>query len=421
MNKSVYILGGSQTDFQRNWTKEGKNFLAMLNEVVCDGLLSTNLDFDTIKKLAQNKQIGIFVGNFNGQQYINQGHLGAFLTMIDPSFNGIPAMRYEAACASGSAAIDAAHTKIRAGDIDVAIVIGLEIMKSVSSHIGGDYLGTASFYEKEAQGIEFPFPKLFGRLADHILNKYQVSEKRFLDSLAEISSKNYANAKRNPNAQTRSWFTNKEHALLKNDPYNFSIGGKLCISDCSQITDGGAMIVLASEKYATQYAKKTNYSLSQIPKIKGYGFNVAPILFSEKIKQASASPHILPWTKKAVDDAYDMAKMTIKNIDCIETHDCFTSSEYACISSFGLSVPGREYEVVEEGITHFNGKKPINPSGGLIGGGHPVGATGVRMMIDIYKQVTNSAGNYQVEHAKNALMLNIGGSATTNIAYIVGI
>ncbi len=147
MKNPVYILGGSQTDFQRNWTKEGKNFLAMLNEIVNDGLDAVRMDFSEIKKLGSTKTIGIFIGNFNAQQYVQQGHLGAFLTEIDRSFNGIPAARYEAACASGSVAIDAARAKIQAGDIDVAIVIGMEIMKSVPPQVGGDYLGTAAFYE----------------------------------------------------------------------------------------------------------------------------------------------------------------------------------------------------------------------------------------------------------------------------------
>lgn len=420
MKNPVYILGGAQTDFQRNWTKEGKNFLAMMREVVLDGLESAQVNLDEIKKLNSKKSIGIFVGNFNAQQYNNQGHLGSFLTAIDHRFNGIPAARYEAACASGSVAIDAASAKIRSGDIEVALVLGIELMKSVSPIRGGDFLGTAAYYEQEANGIEFPFPKLFGRLADEVLLKYKVNEKRFLNSLSEISRINYANAKRNPKAQTRSWFMDKKASKTRNDIYNPSIGGKLCITDCSQITDGAAFIVMTSKKYAESYAKKRSISFGSIPKIKGQGFTVAPVTFSEKIRQSNNSAHVLPWTKKAVDDAYAQADFSIKNIDLIETHDCFTSSEYACISAFGLCKAGKEYEVVEKGTIDFNGKKPINPSGGLIGAGHPVGATGARMMLDIFKQVTDTAGSYQVPKAKNGLMLNIGGSATTNIAYIIG-
>ncbi len=99
----------------------------------------------------------------------------------------------------------------------------------------------------------------------------------------------------------------------------------------------------------------------------------------------------------------------------------FTSSEYAAISAFGITAPGREWNAVENGTIAFDGTKPINPSGGLIGCGHPVGASGVRMFLDLYKQVTGKATSYQVKGAENGMMLNIGGSATTNYVFIVGV
>jgi acetyl-CoA C-acetyltransferase len=119
----------------------------------------------------------------------------------------------------------------------LAIVVGIEVMKTVSSAIGGDFLGTAAYYEKEAKGVEFPFPKLFGKLADVLLERYKLKEDVFMDSLAEISRINYANAKRNPKSQTRSWCMNKEHASLRGGENNMSVGGRLCITDCSQVTD----------------------------------------------------------------------------------------------------------------------------------------------------------------------------------------
>ena len=94
--------------------------------------------------------------------------------------------------------------------------------------------------------------------------------------------------------------------------------------------------------------------------------------------------------------------------------------KYSAISAFGLTDPGKEYQAVESGLIAFDGEKPINPSGGLIGCGHPVGASGVRMLLDLYKQVTGTAGDYQVKNVRNGLMLNIGGSATTNFVFIVG-
>ena len=411
----VYILGGAQTDFERNWKKEGKGMVALLKEVIADGLKDTGLTFDEIKELNRDNRIACFVGNFIAEKYTDQGHLGAFLTEVDKSFYGVPSARYEAACASSSVAIDAAQTKIKSGDYDVCIVVGWELMKTVDALTGGDFLGRAAFYEKEAKGIEFPFPKLFGKLADETLNKYpDLDEKRYMDALAKISVINYENAKRNPKAQTRKWFMSFEQASSRGTETNPPVGGKLAISDCSQVTDGAAMVVLASEKFIKERG------INDKPVIKGYGHRTAPMLFEKKMADNEDSEYVLPWTRQAVEDAYNRSGLTVDDIDVFETHDCFTSSEYAAISAFGITEPGKEYEAVESGKISFDGDKPINPSGGLIGCGHPVGASGARMLLDLYKQVTGTAGEYQIKDAKNAMMLNIGGSATTNYVFVVG-
>ncbi len=411
----VYILGGAQTDFERNWKKEGKNMVALLKEAVTDGLANADITFDDIKELNKDNRVACFVGNFIAEKYTEQGHLGAFMTEVNAAFYGVPSARYEAACASSSVAIDAAQTKIKSGDYDVAIVVGWELMKTVDSKTGGDFLGRAAFYEKEGKDIDFPFPKLFGKLADETLKKYPIEEKRYMDALASISAINYSNGKRNPMAQTRKWFMSYEQASTRGTETNPLVGGKLAVSDCSQVTDGAAVVVLASEKFMKERGIKEK------PVIKGYGHRVAPMLFEKKMADNAASAFILPWTRQAVVDAYKRSGLTVDDMDVFETHDCFTSSEYAAISSFGLTEPSREYEAVESGLISFDGKKPINPSGGLIGCGHPVGASGARMFLDLYKQVTGTAGRYQIHGVRNAMMLNIGGSATTNYVFVVGV
>ncbi len=411
----VFVLGGDQTDFERNWTKEGKGVVALLKEVVTDGLNNTGISNDELSALNENNRVEAFVGNFIAENYINQGHLGALLTEVNDAFYGIPSARYEAACASSSVALEAAITKIRTGDIDLAIVVGFELMKTVDSVTGGDYLGRAAFYEKEAEGVKLPFPKLFGRLADETISKYGVDEQRYMDALARIAVINYDNGKRNPMAETRKWFMNYEQASHRDTDTNMLVGGRLAVSDCSQVTDGAALVVLASEEYVKKHPEYAN-----APIVKGYGHRNAPFTFDKKIMDHADSDYVLPWTRQAIEDCYKRADMTVDDIDCFETHDCFTSSEYAAISAFGITEPGKEYEAVEDGTIAFDGAKPINPSGGLIGCGHPVGASGARMFLDLYKQVSGTAGGYQVPNAKNAMMLNIGGSATTNYTFIVG-
>lgn len=411
----VYILGGAQTDFERNWKKEGKGIVALLKEAMSDGILGAGLSFDDIKELNKENRVACFVGNFIAEKYIEQGHLGAFLTEVDSAFYGVPSARYEAACASSSVAIDAAQTKIQTGDYDVAIIVGWELMKTVDSKTGGDFLGRAAYYEKEGKDIYLPFPKLFGRLADETLKKYPaLKEKRYMDALAQISVLNYKNAKKNPMAQTRKWFMSYEQASKRGTDTNPFVGGKLAVSDCSQVTDGAAVVVLCSEKFVKEHGIKGK------PILKGYGHRVAPMLFIKKMADNEGSDYVLPWTRQTVLDAYRRSGLTVDDIDVFETHDCFTSSEYAAISAFGITDPGKEYEAVESGLIAFDGKKPVNPSGGLIGCGHPVGASGVRMFLDLYKQVSGTAGGYQIEGVRNGMMLNIGGSATTNYVFVIG-
>lgn len=289
-------------------------------------------------------------------------------------------------------------------------------MKTVDPTVGGKYLGAAAWYEKESEGIEFPFPKLFGKLGDVYNIRYDLENKY----LAQIAAINYSNAKNNPNAQTRDWFMNYEHAF-SDTKFNKPVSGRIKVTDCSQVTDGAVCLYLTSEDFASRYVERSGMSIDDLSRIMGWGHTTAPIEFKTKINDSNDKEFVLPFTRKAILDAYKMAG--IKNcwdLDVIETHDCFTTSEYMAIDHFGLTAPGQSWKAIEDGVIEMGGKLPINPSGGLIGCGHPVGATGARQLLDAYKQVTGTAGNYQVPGAKKVATLNIGGTATTNVVFIVG-
>ncbi|MEZ5378414.1 MAG: acetyl-CoA acetyltransferase [Acidimicrobiales bacterium] len=405
----VYVLGGYQTDFGRNWTKENKHFSALMNESVQGALDATGVNPEDIESA--------HVGNFAAELYCMQGHLGAFFTEAHPSFSGLPTGRHEAACASGSIALLAASAEIEAGRYDLQAVVGIEQMKSVNSSLGGTYLGTAAWYEKEAEGIDFPFPKLFGKLGDEYDARYGLAD----EHLAEISKINYDNAKLNPNAQTRTWYMNKEHALARDD-MNAEVGGRIRLADCSQVTDGAVTVFLASKRYAELYAQQRGIPLSSIPRIKGWGHNTARLKFEDKMRESREAEYVLPHVRSTITKAMERAGIAdVSGIDAIETHDCFTTSEYMAIDHFGITAPGESWKAIEEGRIALDGDIPINPSGGLIGAGHPVGATGVRQLLDAHKQVTNAAGDYQVEGAKNVQTLNIGGSGTTSVSFVVGV
>ena len=130
--------------------------------------------------------------------------------------------------------------------------------------------------------------------------------------------------------------------------------------------------------------------------------------------------YLFPHLRSAIEDAYRRAGVGgPDDLDAVETHDCFTITEYAALDHFGITPPGQSWRAVEEGVIEPDGKLPVNPSGGLIGLGHPVGATGVRMLLDAAKQVTGGAGSYQVEGAQRVATLNIGGSCTTVVSLVV--
>jgi len=408
MTKPVYILGGHQTDFARNWTKEGKHIAAMIREAVEGALAATGVEPSQI-------QTG-HVGNFAGELYSMQGHLGAFLVEVDPALRGLPTGRHEAACASGSIALLAASAEIEAGRYDCALVVGVEQMKTVNPAKGGDFLGTAAWYELEAKGVEFPFPKLFGKLGDEYDKRYGLDDRH----LARIAAINYGNAKKNQRAQTRTWYMSEAHACGADD-FNAKIGGRIKVSDCSQVTDGAVAVLLASPAFAAAYARRRGLDLDRLPKIQGWGHRTAPIRFDDKVADSAGQPFILPHTRRAITDAYRRAGIQdCWQLDAIETHDCFTTSEYMAIDHFGLTAPGQSWRAVEDGVIAMSGKLPINPSGGLIGAGHPVGATGVRQLLDAYLQVTGQADGYQVDGARRVATLNIGGSGTTSCVFIVG-
>lgn len=408
MATPIYLLGGYQTDFARNWKKENKHVVAIMRESVRGALDATGVAPEEV-------EVG-HVGNFAAELYAMQGHLGAFLVDLDPAFSGLPTSRHEAACASGSLAILAASADLEAGRYDLAMVCGVEQMKTVDPARGGDFLGTAAWYEREAQGIEFPFPKLFGRLGDEYDKRYGLKD----EHLAHISAVNYSNAKNNPNAQTRTWYMNEDHAC-RTDKFNSVIGGRIKISDCSQVTDGATTVFLASEAAAKKYAERQGVSLDSIPKILGWGHKTAPIAFDDKVAESKDNEYILPHTRTCLMDALKRAGVEdCWGVDALETHDCFTTSEYMAIDHFGMTKPGESWKAVEEGVIEMGGKLPINPSGGLIGAGHPVGATGTRQVLDAYKQVTGTAGDYQVDNAKKVATLNIGGSGTTSVSFVVG-
>lgn len=407
MSKRVYVLGGHQTDFSRKFEKEGQTLFDMMRETVEGALHATGIE---------PKDIDVaHVGNFVAELFCNQGQLGGLFAAIHPAFSGKPAARHEAACASGSIAALAAQSDILAGHYDLACVLGVELMRNTGPQEAAANLATAAWTGREGTETEWMWPHLFAQLGDAYDHRYGLK----FEHLSEISKINFANARRNPNAQTRG-YTFGEGSFAEDDEANPRVEGRLRKSDCGQITDGGACLFLASETYAREYAAKRGLALADIPFVEGWGHRTATMLLADKLKESPNSPYVFPHVRGAITDAFKRADIHgTEALDVIETHDCFTTTEYMAIDHFGITAPGESWKAVEDGTIAFDGKLPINPSGGLIGAGHPVGATGVRMLLDAYKQLTDTAGDYQVEQANRVATLNIGGSGTTTVSFVL--
>lgn len=405
----VYILGGWQSDFSRNWAREGMEVVDGFAEAVENGLDAVGLD-------AKEVESG-HVGNFVAELFANQGLLGGFFGQVHPDFDGLPTARHEAACASGSVAILAASAEIEAGRYDLACVLGLEQMRNVPGQRAAEYLGAAAWTGHEFQDATYVWPKAFSDLAEEYDRRYGLK----YEHLMRIAEVNFANGKRNPNAQTRQWAFN-DKSFTADDEFNPVVEGRTRKQDCGQVTDGAAVVFLASEKRAAEYAAKRGIALESLPRIKGWGHRSAPISYGSKVRGSEGNPYVFPQVRRAIEDARARAGVTdLGQIDVVETHDCFTATEYMAIDHLGLTAPGESWKAIEAGDIEIGGKLPINPSGGLIGLGHPVGATGVRMALDAFKQVTGQAGDYQVEGARTCQTLNIGGSTTTTVSLVVGV
>ncbi|MGE0530251.1 MAG: acetyl-CoA acetyltransferase [Hyphomonadaceae bacterium] len=404
---AIYLLGGHQTDFARAWSREGLDFTDMMREAIDGALAATNLDPADID--------AIHVGNAFGELYRNQGHLAAMVAQVKPEFYGKPAMRHEAACASSSIAVLTATAEIEAGRYDCVLILGVEEEKNLPGDEASKIQNAASWQGHEDIKCRFMWPAVFGRIAKEYDERYGL-DRRYLNRIAEI---NRTNAMRNPLAQTRKWRFDPD-AFTDNDELNPIIEPGTRRQDCGQITDGAVAIIVASDRFIESYAKKRGAKPSDFPQITGWGHTNAGIRFLDKIERSRGQDYIFPHVRKAITDAWKRADLPgVTALSGIELHDCFTSTEYMAIDHFGLTEPGQSWRAIEDGVIAMGGACPVNASGGLIGVGHPVGATGARMLLDAGRQVTGTAGDYQVEGARTYQTLNIGGSLGTVVSFIV--
>lgn len=404
----TFVLGGAQTDFARNLGREGFGLAEALREALQGALADARVDA---------KDVGaIHVGNFVGEILGRQGNLGGLAVEADPAFDGVATARHEGACASGSLAALAASADIEAGRSDVALVVGVEVLRGVSGLDAAQALGVAAWHPVETEGRRYPWPELFDLIAAEYAERHGLDRRHTV----ELAKNAFANAKKNPLAQTRGWAFD-DASFAEDDAKNPAYAPRVRRQDCSQITDGAACVVLASPRYAARWAERHGETLAAASRLEGYGHRTTRMALADKLAASRGGPYVFPHVRGVVEDAYRRAGIAgSEAVDAFEVHDCFTITGYMAIDHLGLAPPGQPWRVIEDGTVALGGKKPVNPGGGLVGIGHPVGATGVRMLLDAHRQVTGRAGDVQVEGARRVATLNLGGSTTTTVSFVVG-
>jgi acetyl-CoA C-acetyltransferase len=296
---------------------------------------------------------------------------------------------------------------LRAGNYGTALVVGVELEKTVPGDTAAQYLGAAAWSGPEGADAKYLWPAMFSEVANEYDKRFGIDDAH----LSAIAALNFANARRNPNAGTRDWVIPD----LTSDVTNPRVEGRMRRFDCSQISDGGAGVVLVGDQFLADHP-----GVRPIGLLEGWGHRTVGLGLRQKLDRDAGNPYVLPHVRDAVADAFRRAHTTLDSINGFEVHDCFTPSEYLAIDHIGLTGPGQSWKAIEGGDIEIGGRLPINPSGGLIGGGHPVGASGIRMVLDAAKQVSGIAGDYQVDGARRFGTLNIGGSTATTVSFVVG-
>ena len=381
--RNVAVIGCYQSKFGELWDRSLRS-------------LGTEAGLGAIKdaKIEKNAVQSLFVGNMSAGRFVGQEHLGALFA--DSMQMKIPAVRCEAACASGSVAFRSAYHSIASGDIDVALVVGVEKMTDVHGSGALTTLAAAGDQEWEAS-IGLTFAGLYALMARKHMHDFGTTR----DQMASVAVTNHKNGLKNKLAQFQL-------AITLEDALNSAvIADPLRLFDCSPITDGAAAVVLASENVARTLDVQPVYVLGS-----GQGSDTIAL-------HSRASYTELLATKAAAKKAYESSGLRPSDINVTEVHDCFTINEIIALEDLGFVEKGKGGKFVERGAMDLNGEIPTNTSGGLKVCGHPVGATGIRQIGEIVRVLRGDCFN-PINGAEIGLNLNIGGSGATSVVNIFG-
>ncbi len=351
------------------------------------------LAFESIKQAiddsgVQKKEIqNVTLGSAGGWY---EETLPAVLVNEYAGFEDVGTMRVEAACASGSAAVRSAYLSVASGEAEVAMAVGVEKMTEVDTLTAVELMGRSGSYLWEFENYGMTFPAYYALYAAAHMSRFGTTQ----EDLARVAVKAHHYASMNPLAQFQKEIT-LEKALSSQ-----VVSWPLKLYDACPITDGSAAVVLASEEAARRLTDTPIW-------IRGIGFSSDSANLSKRADYVG-----LRATVDASRKAYAAAKVGPEDVDVATCHDCFTIAELMAYEDLGFCAKGEGAKLIREGQTEVGGRIPVNVDGGLKAKGHPIGATGVSMMVEISKQLRGEAGGNRQASIKNGVGLvhNVGGT-----------
>ncbi|MFC1624836.1 thiolase domain-containing protein [Patescibacteria group bacterium] len=373
----VFIKGGYQTKFGELWDLS-------LEDLILESSLNALKD----SSLSIRDINAIYIGNMLSSQIYNQNHLSSVISEL-LSVN-IPIIRVESACASGGVAVNQAFNSIKNEEFKNVLVIGVEKMTDLSNDNISDYLMSAA--SKEEQKSQITFAGLYALIAQKYLQDFKIST----NELSKVAIKNHYHASLN----TKAHFPFE----ISFDSYIKSplISSPLRLFDCSPVSDGACSIVLSSEKDRNEIEIVS----SEV------AFDCISLSKRKSIYEFES-------TKIASKKALEKSGLKLKDIDFLEVHDCFTIAEIIALEDIGFYKKGEGFKSIKNKNSYFNGKLPVNTSGGLKGCGHPVSATGVKQVFEVYNQLNGRCDKRQIKNPKIGLTQNIGGTGGTAVINII--
>ena len=380
MNK-VCILGAGST-------KYGK-----LNESIIEIALNASVDAIESAGITPKDIEAGYISNVFGV-VDKQVHMAPVI-MSNLGISHVPGLTIESACGSGSVMFREAYANVAAGFYDCVLALGVEKVTHTGTTESTTLFSYCSdfFYEG---GNGASFPGLFASIARAYMTKFKANE----EDLALVAVKNHENGLLNPKAHMRKRITVDD---VLNSPV---VASPLKLYDCCPFSDGASAIIVCSE----DFAKKSGREYIEVV---GSGRGASPAAVQGRAEIAT-----IPSTVAAANQAYKMANISPKDVDFAEVHDCFTIAEIIDVEDLGFFQKGKAVKEIRDGATSRQGRIPINPSGGLKSKGHPIGATGIGQIVEVYEQFSGKAGERTIRNAKIALTHNFGATGASAAVHI---